>query len=53
MVVSPVEIKYDDEKEEPELYWIKLHSFNKQKLVYMCGFYRSQRDARSKNMFPR
>ena len=48
-VASPVKIEYDNPDEHPELYWIKLHSFNNRKPVYICGFYRSQRDARSKN----
>ena len=47
--VSPVEIKYDDQSSKPELYWIKLHTLNKRKPVYICGFYRSQRDSRSEN----
>ena len=47
--MSPVDIIYDDKNEDPELYWIKLHSFKNQKPVYICGFYRSQRDSRSLN----
>ena len=46
---SPVNITYDNEEENPELYWIKLNSIKNQKPVYICGFYRSQRDNRSKN----
>ena len=46
---SPVNIEYNDQNEDPELYWIKLHSINNRKPVYICGFYRSQRDIRSKN----
>ena len=49
-IATPVDIKYDNEKENPELYWIKLHTISNQKPVYICGFYRSQRDARSLNM---
>ena len=45
---SPVIIKYDNPSRNPELYWIKLQSFNRRKPVYICGFYRSQRDPRSK-----
>ena len=47
---TPVNIKYDSAEDNPELYWIKLHSFKKQKPVYICGFYRSQKDIRSSNM---
>ena len=47
--VSPVIIKYDDPSQNPELYWIKLHTFDRRKTVYICGFYRSQRDSRSEN----
>ena len=46
--VSPVNIQYDDKSLNPELFWIKLHSFNCEKPVYICGLYRSQRDIRSK-----
>ena len=46
-VTSPVVIDYDDKSRKPELYWIKLHPARKQKPVYICGFYRSQRDPRS------
>ena len=44
---APVIIKYDDEETNPELYWIKLETFNRQKPIYICGLYRSQRDIRS------
>ena len=49
-IATPVKINYDNMDENPELYFIKLHSFSKHKPVYICGFYRSQRDARSVNM---
>ena len=48
-VATPVNIKYENPNENPELYWIKLHSIQKQKPIYICGFYRSQRDIRSVN----
>ena len=48
-IVSPVDIKYDGD-DNPELFWIKLHSIKNQKPVYICGLYRSQRDLRSANM---
>ena len=47
-VVSPVNIEYDDNS-NPELFWIKLHPIKRQKPIYICGFYRSQRDSRSQN----
>ena len=45
-IATPVNINFND-NENPELYWIKLHPFKKQKPIYICGFYRSQRDIRS------
>ena len=33
-VASPVDIKYDNKDDNPELYWLKLQSFNQQKAVF-------------------
>ena len=46
---TPVEIKYEKE-ENPELFWIKLHTTRNHKPIFLSGLYRSQRDIRSKNM---
>ena len=46
-IVTPVNIEYKNKDSNPELYWIKLHTIRKQKPIYICGFYRSQRDTRS------
>ena len=48
-VATPVNIKYDDKDDNPELYWIKLHAYKNHKPIYICGFYRSQKDIRSSN----
>ena len=48
-VVSPIKIQYENPTDNPELYWIKVHTINKQKSIYICGIYRSQKDIRSLN----
>ena len=48
-IASPVKIEYENEDENPELYWIKIDTIKNQKSIYICGLYRSQRDIRSAN----
>ena len=47
-IATPIEINYKN-GDNPELYWIKLHTVKNVKPVYICGLYRSQKDKRSSN----